>query len=101
LAMSRLICLDFFLLPIAVLASGLGAKVTPPPAANYNSWPNWLFPNTKFNEREFAGGIVLGRDPKKLTEKETDFPDKLSEAAGGLFFSLWDFLGVFFIMIFG
>jgi hypothetical protein len=95
LHMSRIICLDFSLLPIAVLASGLGAKVAPPPSPNYNSWPNWLFPITRTNERDFAGGIILGRDPKKLTEDDPDFPSSISKAAGGLFFCLCDFLGVF------
>jgi hypothetical protein len=94
LAVDRLVCLDFGLLPVAVLASGLGARVAPPPASTHKNWPGLLFPALRTDDRNLAGALVLGRDPLKLTNDDPELPGKLAEASGGLFFCFWDFLGV-------
>ena len=90
----RLVCLDLGLLPVALLASGMEARVALPPIDNFKSWPDWLFPVLRSQDRSWLGAIILGRDTLKLTSDNPELPQKLVEAAGGLFFSYWDFLGV-------
>ena len=94
LAESRLVCLDLGLLPTAVLASGLGAKVAPPLSSGPKYWPDHFWPTVRTDDRNTKGALILGRDPVKLTESNPDILEDLAKAEGGIVFCFWDFLGV-------
>lgn len=106
LAGSTVCCLDWALLPVALLAAGQGARVLLPGGTGFERGADWMpsflsrvLPRsgwTLANEGSAPpeGALVLGQHPVPHTENSHDFLFRLARIRGGVFFTFWDFLGV-------
>lgn len=104
----KVVCLDWTLLPTAILLAGYGAHVYLPPDAEHGNEAKSLsrllaeaIPGSTWSVTETATttqlpqhSLVLGGNPVAHTEGHAGFLESLSDIRGGIFFAYWDFLDV-------
>lgn len=102
------VCLDWALLPAALLLAGYGARIYLPPDAKHETEARNLstllaktIPGSTWSVTESAttthlpqDSLVLGGNPVAHMEGRVGFLESLSGIRGGVFFAFWDFLDV-------
>lgn len=108
LAGREVVCLDWTLLPTAILLAGYGAQIyLPPDATHENETRNlprlltdaihgstWSVTESATTTQLPQDSLVLGGNPVAHTEGHAGFLESLSGIRGGVFFAFWDFLDV-------
>jgi hypothetical protein len=93
LAEMRVLCLDTWMLPSAVLARGQGARVFLAPGLDLGGLGAVLDYSGTAGD-DFGDSLVLAGNPLQHMKNDADFTKKLQRCLGGVFLAWWDFLGV-------